>query len=200
MGFDTIEINLFISCRTISARSSSVHQNNNENWGPKYAIDGKISNTISHFFHSMNERFPWLEITMKTQEVNGVRLVTRLHISNNLEIRAGMTRVPESQTKKKARLRVNKMVAKFKEPVDPLPAYEIFFPRKIRAKYITLQVIGHAALDVNEVAPITTYGDEECQNVPSDGINEGLSYTIRECASIITAGFAKFWTPLNKGL
>ena len=129
-----------------------------------------------------------------------MRLVTRLHISNNLEIRAGMTRVPESQTKKKERLRVNKVVAKFREPVDPLPAYEILFPSKIRAKYITLQVIGRSILDVNEVEPITTHGDEMCQNVPSNGTNEGLSYTIRECASTITAGFAKFWTPLNKGL
>ena len=144
-----------------------------------YAIDGKISKISKHFFHSMYEHFPWLELAMSVQNIVGVKIVARDCCGSrlkNLEVRAGMERVPDNLPASKKRLTLNTMVAKFKGPVRPLKPYQICFHKLVCAKYITLQIIGTSILEINEVAPILP-GDGMCNNVvvANGNINMGLT-------------------------
>ena len=110
---------------------------------------------------------------MRVQDVVGVKIVTRDCCGSrlkNLEIRAGMTRVPDSLAPSKGRLTVNSMVGKFKGPVQPLHSYQICFHKKVNAKYITLQIAGTSILEINEVVPILP-GDDLCHNLAGGEIN-----------------------------
>ena len=75
-----------------SARASSY---NHDDKTPVYSIDGKISkDTGKHFFHSISEDYPWLELAMPEGYVRGVFIFTRYAYGSrvtNIEVRAGMT-------------------------------------------------------------------------------------------------------------
>ena len=117
---------------------------------------------------------------MSVHDVVGVRMVTRDCCGwrlKNLEVRAGMTGVPDSQTPNKGRLTVNTVVAKFQGPVQPLQSYNICFHRQVRAKYITLQIIGTSILEINEVVPILPgEGMCKCHNADSAKFYEHSNY------------------------
>ena len=100
---------------------------------------------------------------MSVGDVVGVKIVRRNDCGmENLEVRAGLTRVPDSQRPSKGRLWLNTKVAKFSGPANPAQkTYKICFEKQVRAKYITLQILGWASLDINEVSPILP-GDGMC--------------------------------------
>ena len=95
--------------------------------------------------------------------VVGVWLVTRNCCGQrlrNVEVRAGMNRVPDDKQKpNQDRLTVNTKVATFGGPAHVLSTYRILFDVSlgpVRAKYITLQILGTSYLEINEVAPMIT--------------------------------------------
>ena len=120
-----------------------------------FAINGQVSKTSDHFFRSMNERNPWLELTMSERTlVDGVEIVTTdcCVMRLKVEIRAGMRRVPENQ--RNGRLTVNSKVASFDRIVQPLKSYTLCFHEQVHAKYLTFQIIGTSMLEINELKQI----------------------------------------------
>ena len=120
---------------------------------PAYTIDGKISKKINkHIFHSKEEDYPWLEMTMPECYVRGVFIFSRYAYGarmKNIEVRAGKTSVPEGF---RGRLTFNRKVGFFTGPAEDAKAYRILFDIKVLAKYITLQKIGEVVtLEINEV-------------------------------------------------
>jgi len=140
-----------------SARSSSQYGMSDGLWSMDYAIDGKISEENHHFFHSLSESNPWLELSMPEGYISGVEIVTRYGCCadrvRDIEVRAGMDPVPNGF---KGRLTINTKVATFVGPADAnLKTYRINFDRSILAKYVTLQRIGEGvSLEINEVTMI----------------------------------------------
>ena len=140
-----------------SARSSSQYGIGDGLWSADYAIDGKISEENHHFFHSLSESNPWLELSMPEGYISGVEIVTRYGCCadrvRDIEVRAGMDPVPNGF---KGRLTINTKVATFVGPADAnLKTYRINFDRSILAKYVTLQRIGEGVnLEINEVTMI----------------------------------------------
>ena len=67
-----------------------------------------------------------------------------------------MNRVPDDKQKlNQDRLTVNTKVAFFGGPARVLSTYRILFA-PVRAKYITLQILGTSHLEINEIAPMIT--------------------------------------------
>merc|ERR1719477_545265 len=140
-----------------SARSSSQYGLEwTTDFGALTAIDGKISEENSHFFHSLPESNPWLELSMPEGYISGVEIVTRYGCCadrvRDIEVRAGVDPVPNGF---KGKLTINSKVATFVGPADAnLKTYRINFDRSVRAKYVTLQRIGVGNLEINEVTMI----------------------------------------------
>ena len=62
------------------ARGSSVYSGNLNNWGPKLAINGKISNSSNLYFHSIYERNPWLEVKLPSPVlISSVTIINRMN-------------------------------------------------------------------------------------------------------------------------
>merc|ERR1719477_76719 len=143
-----------------SARSSSQYGLEwTTDYGALTAIDGKISQEHSHFFHSLPESNPWLELSMPEGYISGVEIVTRYGCCadrvRDIEVRAGMDPVPNGF---KGRLTINTKVATFVGPADAnLKTYRINFDRSVRANYVTLQRIGDGTLEINEVTMIKSH-------------------------------------------
>ena len=97
---------------------------------------------------------------MGVEDVVGLNIVTRgdccAERLKNLEVRAGMTRVPDTQGKR--RLTVNTVVATFPGPAKPRQTYKICFDQEVRAKYVTLQILESSSLEINEVSIIQPGG------------------------------------------
>merc|ERR1719312_1353044 len=138
-----------------NARASSILSTQ---YGPEKAIDGVISEGLGNFFHSGDEEYPWLELSMPEGFISGVEIVRRYDCCadrvRDLEFRAGMESVPNNFTGK---LTLNKKVASFAGPADEnIKAYRIYFEGRVRAKYVTIQKINtintiDPALEINEV-------------------------------------------------
>ena len=89
------------------ARGSSVFQGRLDQWGPKLAIDGEISDGDCFYFHSQREMNPWLEVKLPSPVL--ISSVTIINRKNgcwqrlvNVEIRAGMAPVPDGFTAQEA--------------------------------------------------------------------------------------------------
>jgi len=127
-------------------------------YGPEKAIDGIISEGFGNIFHSGNEEYPWLELSMPEGYISAIEIVRRYDCCadriRDLEIRAGMDPVPNNF---KGMITVNKKVASFDGPADTnLRSYRICFERSVRAKYVTIQKNNarnsiDPALEINEV-------------------------------------------------
>ena len=143
-------------------RSSSVYLDNLDNWGPKLAINGEISNANRFFFHSKNEMNPWLEVKLPSPVlISSVTIINRKDSCwqrlVNVEIRAGMLPVPDDFTAKERgadankKLEVNSKCGFFVGPPDGFAkdGHVIFFDRPILAQYITLQILGVGFLQIN---------------------------------------------------
>ena len=77
----------------LQARGSSVHSNNPDFWGPKLAINGKISNNDNFYFHSQCELHPWLEVNLPSPLlISSLTIVNRQNACwerlRNVEVRA----------------------------------------------------------------------------------------------------------------
>ena len=122
-------------------------------YSPRFAIDGKISDIGRHFYHSKREDFPWFQLRIPEGYVSGVEIVARSDCCGNrlknIEIRAGMTSVPDGF---KGQLTVNTKVGFFPGPASNGQTFIISFDKRVLAKYITLQNIGEdVLLEINEV-------------------------------------------------
>ena len=144
------------------ARGSSVYSGNLNNWDPKLAINGKISNGDCFYFHSQKEMNPWLEVKFPSPVL--ISSVTIINRKNgcwerlaNVEIRAGMASVPdgftapERGTDAAKMLEVNSRCGFFAGPPDGFvkDGHVIFFDRPVLAQYITLQLLGAGYLQIN---------------------------------------------------
>ena len=144
------------------ARGSSVCQGRLDQWGPKLAINGKISNGNCFYFHSEYEMNPWLEVKLPSPVL--ISSVTIINRKNNcwerlvnVEIRAGMAPVPDGFTAQERgadankKLEINSRCGFFAGPPDGFAkdGHTIFFDRPILAQYITLQILGTEILQIN---------------------------------------------------
>lgn len=144
------------------ARGSSVFQGNLNNWAPKLAVNGEISNGDCFYFHSGNEMNPWLEVKLPSPVlISSVTIINRKNSCwqrlVNVEIRAGMAPVPHGFTAQERgadankKLEVNSRCGFFAGPPDGFAkdGHVIFFDRPILAQYITLQLLGAGYLQIN---------------------------------------------------
>ena len=149
------------------ARGSSVfdggpssHQVNR--WGPKLAINGEISNNDFFYFHSRHEMNPWLEVKFPCPVlISSVTVVNRMNGCRerlrNVEIRAGMSPVPEGFTAHKRgkdvskKLEVNSRCGYFAGPAGRFipEGHVIMFDQPTLAQYITLQILEAGYLQIN---------------------------------------------------
>lgn len=144
------------------ARGSSVFQGNFNNWAPKLAINGQISNNNVTYFHSKCEMNPWLEVKFPSPVlISSVTIINRKNACwerlVNVEIRAGMAPVPDGFTAQERgtdadkMLDVNSRCGFFAGPPHGFveEGHVIFFDRPILAQYITLQLLGPGYLQIN---------------------------------------------------
>ena len=144
------------------ARSSSVYRNNPNVWGPKMAINAKISNNDYHYFHSQLEMNPWLEVKFPCPVlISSMTVVNRMNQCRerlrNVEIRAGMSPVPEGFTAHERgndaykKLEVNSWCGYFAGPGDKFTpeGHIIMFDQPTLAQYITLQILEAGYLQIN---------------------------------------------------
>ena len=144
------------------ARGSSVHGMNLHNWGPKFSIDGKVSNNDCFYFHSDLEMHPWLEVRFPSPVV--ISSVTIINRKNgcwarlrNVEVRAGMTPVPDGFTARdrgyhsNKKLQVNNQCGHFEGPARGFVSegHTIVFDRPTLAQYVTLQILDKEYLQIN---------------------------------------------------
>ena len=143
------------------ARGSSVYSNVNQ-FGPKFAIDGEVSNKNHIFFHSELEMHPWLEVKFPFPVlISSVTIINRKDSCwdrlRNVEVRAGMTPVPEGFTavyrglQSNKKLEVNTPCGHFEGPARGFVSegYTIVFDRPTLAQYITLQILEKQFLQIN---------------------------------------------------
>ena len=143
------------------ARGSSVYSNVNQ-FGPKFAINGEVSNKNHLFFHSELEMHPWLEVKFPFPVlISSVTIINRKDSCwgrlRNVEVRAGMTPVPEGFTavyrglQSNKKLEVNTRCGYFEGPARGFVSegYTIVFDRPIQAQYITLQILEKQFLQIN---------------------------------------------------
>ena len=145
----------------LQARGSSVYSNQADKWGPKFAINGKISDSSIGYFHSQLDDHPWLEVKLPSPV-----LILSLTIINrqdgcwerlrNLEVRAGMEPVPEEFTASNRgnhgnkHLKVNTWCGYFAGPAQrSLEGPVIMFNKPTLVQYITLQILEEGYLQIN---------------------------------------------------
>jgi len=145
----------------LQARGSSVYSNQADKWGPKFAINGKISDSSIGYFHSQLDDHPWLEVKLPSPV-----LILSLTIINrqdgcwerlrNLEVRAGMEPVPEEFTASNRgnhgnkHLKVNTWCGYFAGPAQrSLEGPVITFNKPTLVQYITLQILEEGYLQIN---------------------------------------------------
>ena len=144
------------------ARGSSVYSNDSNQFGPKFAIDGEVSNKHVLYFHSKLEMHPWLEVKFPFPVlISTVTIINRKDSCwdrlRNVEVRAGMTPVPEGFTahdrglQSNKKLEVNTRCGYFEGPARGFVSegYTIVFDRPIQAQYITLQILEEQFLQIN---------------------------------------------------
>ena len=144
------------------ARGSSVYSNDSNLFGPKFAIDGEVSNKHVMYFHSKLEMHPWLEVKFPFPVlISSVTIINRKDSCwgrlRNVEVRAGMTSVPEGFTavyrglQSNKKLEVNTRCGYFEGPARGFVSegYTIVFDRPTLAQYITLQILEKQFLQIN---------------------------------------------------
>ena len=144
------------------ARGSSVYWMNLHNWGPKCAIDGEVSDTDCFYFHSDVEMHPWLEVRFPSPVlISSVTIINRKNSCwarlRNVEVRAGMTPVPDGFTARdrghdsNKKLQVNNQCGHFEGPSRGFVSEEhtIVFDRPTLAQYVTLQILDKEYLQIN---------------------------------------------------
>ena len=135
-------------------RASSVYSNDEEKWGPSFAIDGKISNSHTKLFHSRDRLFPWLEVGLPSPtNITNVTIVNRASCCGNrlksVEVRAGMEKIPDGS--KGQKLEINTICGHFAGPGENGATYVITCNTPILAKYITIQLLSENYLQINEM-------------------------------------------------
>lgn len=148
------------------ARCSSVYSRQASYWGPRFAINGKISANINsmYFFHSELENHPWLEVQLPSPVlISSVTIINRQNGCwerlRNAEVRAGMKPVPEDFTayerghKANKELQVNSRCGHFAGPADRFipEGHVIVFDQPTLAQYITLQILEIEYLQINGI-------------------------------------------------
>ena len=124
-------------------------------FGPTFAIDGEVSNKNHLFFHSELEMHPWLEVKFPFPVlISCVTIINRKDSCwnrvRNVEVRAGMTLVPEEFTARDRGHHSNKKleVSTRRGRLEGRPGrgfvsegHTIVFDRPTLARYITLQIL-----------------------------------------------------------
>ena len=142
------------------ARGSSVYSNVNQ-FGPKFAIDGEVSNKNHLFFHSELEMHPWLEVKFPFPVlISSVTIINRKDSCwdrlRNVEVRAGMTPTSEGFTARdrgrhsNKKLEVNTRRRHLEGPARGFVSegHTIVFDRPTLARHITLQILEKQFLQI----------------------------------------------------
>ena len=116
----------------------------NEDHGPQFAIDGKISDSANGIFHSGSERFPWLQVKLGTEKtISSVTIVNRKDSNGwrlaDIEVRAGMTKITPLFNRK--RIEINPVCGTYDGPGEDGKTYTINCQTPIKAKYVTVQIV-----------------------------------------------------------
>jgi len=124
-----------------------------ENFGPQLATDGVVSDYGWHYFASLVQDNPWIELQLSsTKIVRTITITMTIHggaVFKNVEIRAGMERVGEASNDI---ININTLCGVFEGPGARLRAYTIECPEPIEAKYITVQIKKpETYLQINEI-------------------------------------------------
>ena len=133
---------------------SSVHDDNKDTWGSQFSIDGLLSTTIIHYFHSKIENYPWLQIELSAPtEVSNVKIINRKDCCydrfKNVEIRAGMNDVSAGTSNQL--LAINTVCATFEGPPSTNEDINLRCGAPILAKFITIQLKDEdSILQINE--------------------------------------------------
>lgn len=146
------------------ARGSSVYNDNPNCWEPKLAINGKCSRNDYFYFHSQHEMHPWLEVRFPSPVlVSSLTIINRINGCwerlRNLEVRAGMSPVPEGFTANEGgnygakQLEVNSRCGYFAGPPAEFvyEGHEIVFDQPTLAQYITFQILEQGFLQINGI-------------------------------------------------
>ena len=147
---------------SFEARGSSVYRNNSDLWGPKFAIDGEMSDSDYLYFHSELEMYPWLEVKFPSPVlISYVAIINRKNgfwaRLRNVEIRAGMTPVPDEFTahengnRRNKEIQVNSRCGYYKGPANRFinKGHIVKFEKPTLAQYITFQILEEGYLQIN---------------------------------------------------
>ena len=134
----------------MTAKASSVYEQEDSTWGPQLAIDGKISNSNHSIYHSNGERNPWLEI-----DFGGCKTVTLVRIKHRVDCcierfkNAQLSLYTENDEK-----RTNKAQLNFDGPAQANQPTDFDFLTPTNAHGLFLELEGIAILQVLIIAPL----------------------------------------------
>ena len=161
--FDTVQSN-----QIESVEASSIYQGRTLDYGPKFAVDGHVSKTITEFFHSQEERRPWLQLTFTTPFiVTGVEITNRASGSpatyeslKNLEVRIGSKALTKS-----GEVSTNPLCGIFKGPSTSLAVEQVPCQAPLKGKYLSVQFQDEQAdrsMNINEISISCTTQVDTC--------------------------------------
>ena len=126
-----------------------------DDYGPKHATDGIISDQQRESYSGMRQDNPWIELKLAaTTLVNTVAITMPVKYGGsdfkNVQIRAGMERIGADP---KAVLSINTLCGIFEGPGGQLTTHIIECSEPIQADYINVQIMGNSVgLAINEIS------------------------------------------------
>ena len=66
--------------KNLTVKGSSVYLEDDSKWGPQLATDGKLSTSSTGYFHTFEERNPWLDVNF-----GGCKAVTLVRIKHRID-------------------------------------------------------------------------------------------------------------------
>ena len=154
--------------------SSSVRQNADEIFGPKFAIDNCYKDVSKQSFVSRQEDFPWFqwmvaEYTKKRKQIKLTEVIITIPrhccsyntlgngtLEEQFEVRAGLDKVDSSF---RGQIKKNQACESYR-PANPVfvdgeYAKYVFFcnlkQKFIKTTYITVQILGNSSLAISEI-------------------------------------------------
>ena len=114
------------------------------NHSPHLAIDGKISDTDTGFFHSEPERYPWFQVQFaRSKTIKSVAIVNRKDSNgwrlHDIEVRVGMAAIDTTHPNQP--ITVNPLCGKYLGPGAGGETVTITCETPIKANYATVQIV-----------------------------------------------------------
>ena len=141
-----------------NVEASTIYGDDKIKFGPQFAIDGKLSESSGNFYHSDEERQPWLQLTFTSPfSVTGVTITNRAsHYPvaserlRNLDVRVGSKALTKS-----GEVSTNPLCGFFKGPSTSLATEEIPCNTPLTGKYLSVQLHDEQVARVLHINEIT---------------------------------------------